>query len=316
MPELPEVETVRAGLVPHVEGARVVSVDVRRASCVRLMAGGADEFTGRLVGATIVTAVRRGKFLWMPLTYQADAHAGFNTPTDALSAHLGMSGQFRVHRGADIPAPHPHCRTRLVVERDGERWVIDFLDQRTFGYLHVEDLVATGDGGPGGHGSSLPALPVSVAHIGRDALDPMLDVAGAVASWRRGRRGIKQVVLDQGLVSGVGNIYADEALWLAQIHPERPAEAMSRAQAQSLLAAASDVMGRALEVGGTSFDSLYVNVNGESGYFARGLEAYGRAGEPCSRCGALLRRATVGGRATHWCAACQRRWAPRGGRAR
>jgi formamidopyrimidine-DNA glycosylase len=152
-----------------------------------------------------------------------------------------------------------------------------------------------------------------VAHIGRDALDPNLDVEQSLARWRRGSRGIKQVILDQSIVSGIGNIYADEALWTARIHPERPAHAMSKRQASTLLVAAQSVMASALSQGGTSFDSLYVNVNGESGYFSRSLEAYGRGGEACSRCGSAIRLATVGGRSTHWCARCQRRWAPRSG---
>lgn len=311
MPELPEVETVRAGLEPWVTGATITAVDVRRDSCVRLLPGGPDQFRAMLTGMRVVAPVRRGKFLWMPLEHPADALAERATPVEALSAHLGMSGQFRVHTAAHAPEPHSHCRTRLHLARPEGDVVVDFLDQRTFGYLHVEELLPTDDGQPGGQGSAASALPASVAHIGRDALDPHLDAATALRRWRRGTRGIKQVLLDQTLVSGIGNIYADEALWLARVHPERPANAVSATQARALLAAAQDVMGRAVTVGGTSFDALYVNVNGESGYFERGLEAYGRAGQQCSRCGATIKRATIGGRATHWCARCQRRYAPR-----
>jgi len=310
VPELPEVETVRAGLDSLISGAAVVSVDVRRDSCVRLLPGGPAQFSGLLDGARIEAVVRRGKFLWMPLTHpgahSADAPAG-----EALSAHLGMSGQFRVHEGADAPEPHAHCRARLLLDRAGTPLTLDFLDQRTFGYLHVEELVETADARAGGVGSSLAALPGSVAHIGRDALDPDLDAAASVRAWRRGSRGVKQVLLDQTLVSGIGNIYADEALWAARVHPERAAHALTAPQARTLLEASRVVMTRALAQGGTSFDALYVNVNGESGYFSRSLEAYGRGGEPCARCGRPLRRASISGRATHWCATCQRRYAPR-----
>jgi formamidopyrimidine-DNA glycosylase len=297
MPELPEVETVRRGLEGFVTGARILDVHVFRPSAVRLTPGGPEEFRGHLMGETLSAVARRGKFLWLPLV-------GGN----ALSAHLGMSGQFRVHAGAadGAPEPHPHCRVRLSLKRAGEELTLDFLDQRTFGYLHAEPLVPTRDALPGGIGSELAAVPSSVVHIGRDALDPALDLAVASALWRRGTRGIKQVLLDQTRVSGIGNIYADEALWLARIHPERPADRLTAPQTRELFAAVRAVMERALAQGGTSFDALYVNVNGESGYFARDLEAYARGGEPCSRCGTLLRRAAIGGRSTHWCPRCQR----------
>ncbi|WP_062211782.1 bifunctional DNA-formamidopyrimidine glycosylase/DNA-(apurinic or apyrimidinic site) lyase [Demequina oxidasica] len=332
MPELPEVETVRAGLEALIVGAVIADVDIRRDSCVRLLPGGSDEFRAAVMGQRIDEAARRGKFMWLTLV-PADAQrpGGRSTlpPREALSVHLGMSGQFRVHEGfwADAPEPHSHCRARLSLRRDdGTQLTADFLDQRTFGYLHVEPLVpapgtdldAAGSHGassagtvPAGAGTDWPLLPASVAHIGRDALDPHLDAAAALKRWRRGSRGVKQVLLDQTLVSGIGNIYADEALWAARVHPEWPAHAMTRAKSQELLKAARHVMASALAQGGTSFDALYVNVNGESGYFSRSLEAYGRVGEPCSRCGTTLRRQSIGGRATHWCPRCQRRPARR-----
>jgi formamidopyrimidine-DNA glycosylase len=297
MPELPEVETVRRGLESLIAGATLERSEVLRPSAVRLLPGGDREFASRILGTRIVSVARRGKFLWMPLDDGA-----------ALSAHLGMSGQFRVHEGPwdEAPVPHPHCRVRLALLCDGVPLTLDFLDQRTFGYLHAEPMVPTPDALPGGVGSELAAVPVSVAHIGRDALDPALDPATASVLWRRGTRGIKQVLLDQTRVSGIGNIYADEALWLARIHPVRPADRVSAAQARELFGAVRAVMESALAQGGTSFDALYVNVNGESGYFARDLEAYARAGKPCSRCGTALRRAVIGGRSTHWCPRCQR----------
>ncbi|WP_062464355.1 bifunctional DNA-formamidopyrimidine glycosylase/DNA-(apurinic or apyrimidinic site) lyase [Demequina soli] len=306
MPELPEVETVRRGLETLVAGTRIDAVEIRRDSCVRLLSGGPAEFSAQVTGLTLSRLVRRGKFLWAELA----PTAGDDAPVLALSAHLGMSGQFRVH--ADAPEPHRHCRARFTLAApDASALTLDFLDQRTFGYLHVEPLVPTPDGGPGGRGTPLPLLPASVAHIGRDALDPGLDRTAATRALRRGTRGIKQVLLDQTVVSGIGNIYADEALWLARVHPERPAHALTASSARTLLEAAREVMERALAQGGTSFDALYVDVNGESGYFSRSLEAYGRAGEPCSRCGSPLRRESIGGRSTHWCARCQRRWTAR-----
>lgn len=314
MPELPEVETVRAGLQSLVAGAVIADVDVRRDSCVRHLPGGKHEFAAAVVGQRIYEIARRGKYMWMALgPADTNSDPGSQPPREALSIHLGMSGQFRVHQGpwADAPAPHSHCRARLALRAaHGDQLTADFLDQRTFGYLHAERMVPIADDWPAGAGTRWPLLPASVAHIGRDALDPHLDAERAAASWRRGSRGIKQLLLDQTLVSGIGNIYADEALWAARVHPERPAHSVTYGLAQGLLAAARTVMTSALAQGGTSFDALYVNVNGESGYFSRSLEAYGRGGEPCSRCGSPLRRASIGGRSTHWCARCQRRWSP------
>jgi len=312
VPELPEVETVRSGLASLVVGSTVTGVQVFRPSCVRLQQGGEGEFAMRLHGMVLDAVVRRGKFLWIPLAEAEDAGSA-HTPAMALSAHLGMSGQFRVFEG-DPPEPHSHCRARLHLESpDGPR-TVDFLDQRTFGYLVAERMQPTPDGLPGGHGSALPAVPHTVAHIARDALDPAADDGHIVSRIRRGSRGIKQVLLDQTVVSGVGNIYADEALWAARIHPQRPAEAVSTPQARALLAAVRTVMTRALAQGGTSFDALYVNINGESGYFSRELAAYGRAGQPCERCGGLIVREHIGGRSTHWCPRCQRRYGPQASR--
>lgn len=300
MPELPEVETVRAGLASLITGATVTSVEVRRDSCVRLLPGGAGEFAAAVTGTALTHVVRRGKFLWCELD-----------SGEALSAHLGMSGQFRVYQSADAPAPHAHCRARLQLELDRAPLTLDFLDQRTFGYLHAESMVPTADGRPGGLGSDTARVPASVAHIARDALDPHLSVAAALRAMRRGSRGIKQVLLDQTVISGIGNIYADEALWLARVQPERPVSALSGVAARLILERVQEVMKAALGQGGTSFDTLYVNVNGESGYFERSLHAYGRGGEPCERCGRALTRASIGGRSTHWCPTCQRRWTPR-----
>ncbi len=306
MPELPEVETVRAGLEPLMSGATIDAVTVFRDSCVRHQGGGASEFALALTGTTVGSVVRRGKFLWFLLGFDnKDGGADDGVPGLALSAHLGMSGQFRSFAG-HAPAPHTHCRARLDLSRSGGSFTLDFLDQRTFGYLHVEPLVPTDDGGPGGQGSPLPALPRSVAHISRDALDPAVDAVRAENTLRKGARAIKSVLLDQTAISGIGNIYADEALWASRIHPSRRADSLTAKEASRLLDAARKVMARALAQGGTSFDALYVNVNGESGYFSRDLAAYGRPGEPCFRCGTMIMRDRIGGRSSHWCPRCQR----------
>jgi len=298
VPELPEVETVRAGLEPLVSGASIDAVTIYRASCVRRHGGGAPEFGLALADAGIGEVVRRGKYLWFLL------EEGPGRPAQALSAHLGMSGQFRSFEGS-APTPHAHCRARFSLTTPRGPLTLDFLDQRTFGYLHVESLVPTADGAPGGQGSAVTAVPRSVAHIARDALDPAADRAGAVNAMRKGMRPIKTVLLDQTVVSGIGNIYADEALWLARVHPLRTASSLTSSEATRVLTSVRGVMERALAQGGTSFDALYVNVNGESGYFSRDLTAYGRAGEPCFRCGDLLMRDRVAGRSTHWCPRCQ-----------
>ncbi len=314
MPELPEVETIRRGLERVVRGATINGVEVFRDSCVRLLPGGPAEFSAALTGMSVASVARRGKFLWLALDDDAAVDdAGQREPVDALSAHLGMSGQFRVHRAGqdDAPEPHAHCRARLYLSLRRKQLTVDFLDQRTFGYLNVEPLVPTPDAGAGGVGTEQARVPASVAHIARDVLDPALDTPSTMRALRRGRRGIKQVLLDQTVVSGVGNIYADEALWRARIHPERPASALASQQAADLLGALRKVMSAAVLLGGTSFDALYVNVNGESGYFARELSAYGRAGEPCGRCGGLIARERIGGRGTHWCPRCQRAWRTR-----
>ena len=297
MPELPEVETVRDGLARHVLGRTVTGVEVRRDYSVRRHEGGPLDFAGRLAGRRLEAAVRRGKFLWLLL----------DADDDALLAHLGMSGQLLV-RGPER-VDHPHLRVRLLLDDGGS---IDFVDQRTFGHLSVPDLVPTPDGLPGGLGSELAALPVPVAHIARDLLDPVLDRPALAAALRRRRTGLKRALLDQTLVSGIGNIYADEGLWRARLHYARPTETLRRAEVEAALDGAHEVMTEALAQGGTSFDALYVNVNGASGYFDRSLAVYGQEGRPCPRCGTPIRRDEFMNRSSFSCPSCQRR--PRNGR--
>lgn len=297
MPELPEVETVRDGLDRHVVGLTVARAEVLAHQSVRRHEGGGPDLVGRLAGLRLAAAVRRGKFLWLPLS------DGSGPTGEALLAHLGMSGQLLV---ADAPGPERrHLRARLHLD-DGAR-VLDFVDQRMFGYLTVTDLVPTPDGLPGGLGSAEPSLPGPVAHVARDLLDPAVDVRALARAAKARRTAVKRLLLDQTFVSGVGNIYADEALWRACVHHASPAQAVSVERLTDLFRAAHDVMSEALAVGGTSFDALYVNVNGESGYFARGLNAYGREGQPCPRCGTPLRREAFTNRSSFFCPRCQRR---------
>ncbi|WP_426592683.1 bifunctional DNA-formamidopyrimidine glycosylase/DNA-(apurinic or apyrimidinic site) lyase [Cellulomonas sp. McL0617] len=295
MPELPEVETVRDGLARHVLGRSVLKVEVSRDYSVRRHVGGPLDFAGRLAGRRFDAAVRRGKFLWLLL----------DEPDDALLAHLGMSGQLLVRTE---PVDHPHLRVRLTLDEG----YLDFVDQRTFGHLSVPDLVPTPDHGPGGLGSSRPVLPEPVAHIARDLLDPALDHDALVRAVRRRKTGLKRALLDQTLVSGIGNIYADEGLWRAQLHYARPTETLRVAEVERALAGAREVMTEALAQGGTSFDALYVNVNGNSGYFDRSLKVYAQEGRPCPRCGTPIRRDEFMNRSSYSCPHCQPR--PRNGR--
>ncbi|MEP6817320.1 MAG: bifunctional DNA-formamidopyrimidine glycosylase/DNA-(apurinic or apyrimidinic site) lyase [Marmoricola sp.] len=283
MPELPEVEVVRRGLAGHVLHRTVREVEVLHPRPVRRHLAGPLDFAARLTGRTFTDARRRGKYLWLPLD-SVDAAGG-----DALLGHLGMSGQLLVQ---PVGAPDErHLRVRFRFADDGPE--LRFVDQRMFGGLSF----STG-------GADLPG---EIAHIARDPLDPDFDDAAFVARVRRRRSGIKRLLLDQGLVSGVGNIYADEALWLARLHGERPADRLRRADVETLLAGARAVMTQALGQGGTSFDALYVNVNGESGYFDRSLQAYGQEGRACSRCGTAIVRVAFMNRSSYFCPVCQPR---------
>ncbi len=312
MPELPEVEVVRRGVERWVVGRRIESVQVLDPRSVRRHEAGPVAFARELEGAVVCDAVRRGKFLWLPLT-GPDGDA----PQEALLVHLGMSGQLLV-KDAGLPA-EKHLKVRLrLSERPGTPAELRFVDQRIFGGMVLDRLVPTGDGAPGGRSATgLPAVPARAAHIARDPLDPAFDTDLLHDRLRRRRTGLKRALLDQGLVSGIGNIYADEALWQARLHWARPTDTLRRPETHRVLEAVRAVMERALAAGGTSFDSLYVNVNGESGYFARDLHAYGRAGRPCSRCAeegraALIVREQFMNRSSYRCPVCQR--APRNAR--
>src|SRR6266550_5623170 len=271
MPELPEVEVVRRGLAGWLVGRTVAGVEVRHPRAIRRHLAGPDDFAGRLTGRTFLAACRRGKYLWLPLSEPAEPAA------EALLGHLGMSGQLLLQPTGAVDELHLRVRIRFSA---GDR-ELRYVDQRTFGGLSVEPLVPDPTGAP---------VPAPVRHIARDPLDPGFDESAFTRALRRRRTGIKRALLDQSLVSGIGNIYADEALWRARLHWARPTDTLTRPAVSRLVTAVREVMGEALGEGGTSFDSLYVNTNGESGYFERSLAAYGRLDEPCHRCGTPIRR--------------------------
>ncbi|MFC5906801.1 bifunctional DNA-formamidopyrimidine glycosylase/DNA-(apurinic or apyrimidinic site) lyase [Streptacidiphilus monticola] len=288
MPELPEVEVVRRGLDKWASGRTVSSVQVLHPRAIRRHQGTAQDFAAQLVGRTLGPAQRRGKYLWLPLPGTGSS----------LLGHLGMSGQLLIQPEEAPEETHLRVRVRFADTLGTE---LRFVDQRTFGGLAVEDADP----------ADPDAAPVSLAHIARDPLDPRFDDDAFLAALRRRSSGVKRALLDQSLISGVGNIYADEALWRARLHYDRPADTLRRPQAELLLASAREVMSAALAVGGTSFDSLYVNVNGESGYFSRSLDAYGREGEPCNRCATPMRRAAWMNRSSYFCPRCQKLPRPR-----
>ena len=286
MPELPEVEVVRRGLQAQVMGKTITAVRVHHPRAVRRHEAGPADLTARLLGARITGTDRRGKYLWLLLDTEP-AGAGSDT---ALVVHLGMSGQMLL---GTVPRAD-HVRISALLD-DGT--LLSFADQRTFGGWMLADLMEV-DGS---------VVPEPVAHLARDPLDPRFD-ADAVVKVLRGKHSeLKRQLLDQQVVSGIGNIYADEALWRAKLHGARIADTLTRKQLTTVLDAATDVMREALAKGGTSFDSLYVNVNGESGYFDRSLDAYGREGESCRRCGAVMRREKFMNRSSYYCPRCQPR---------
>jgi formamidopyrimidine-DNA glycosylase len=282
MPELPEVETVRQGLSRWVAGRTFGAVEVFHPRSVRRHVAGGDDFAAVVRGRTVAEVNRRGKYLWLALD-----------SGDAIVGHLGMSGQMLMLDAAAPPGPH--LRIRFTFTDGGPE--LRFVDQRTFGGLALS---------PGG-----AALPDEIAHIARDPFDPLFEPETFVAALRSRRTTVKRALLDQTLISGVGNIYADESLWRARLHGERLAGALTRPAARTLLGHLTDVMREALREGGTSFDALYVNVNGESGYFERSLAVYGREGLGCHRCGAAIRREPFMNRSSYSCSRCQPRPRPR-----
>lgn len=279
MPELPEVEVVRRGLADHVVGRRITAATVTGARVARRHVPGPVDLAARLTDVTVQAAARRGKYLWLALD-----------SGEALIVHLGMSGQMLVEP-SDAPV-EKHCHARFDFDDDGPQ--LRFVDQRTFGGLALSPL------GPDG-------IPDVVAHIAPDPFEPVYDQGVVVRRMKARESAVKRALLDQSLVSGIGNIYADEALWRAQVHGERLCSALTKPALARILDHAREVMAEALGKGGTSFDSLYVDVNGASGYFERSLNAYGREGRPCRRCGTLMRREQFMNRSSYSCPHCQPR---------
>jgi formamidopyrimidine-DNA glycosylase len=277
VPELPEVEIIRRGLERHVVGRTIASVELLHPRALRRHLAGPDDFAAALRGRRITAALRRGKYLWLPME------------DDAVLAHLGMSGQMLV---GDPSRPlSAHVRVRLTFTDCGPD--LRFSDQRTFGHLSFA---------PGG-----AVLPAAIAHIAPDPLEPAFDLPAVTARIRGRRTGIKRALLDQSLVSGIGNIYADEALWRARLHWARPSQLLKPGQIGRLFGSVQEVFAESLSAGGTTFDSMYVNVTGQGGYYERSLAVYGRTGQPCRRCGTPVRRDAFMNRSAFSCPRCQPR---------
>nr|WP_218888850.1 bifunctional DNA-formamidopyrimidine glycosylase/DNA-(apurinic or apyrimidinic site) lyase [Saccharopolyspora hordei] len=286
---MPEVEVVRRGVAEHAVGRTVAGVEVLHPRAVRRHVPGPDDLVGRLTGRVLSAARRRGKYLWLELGGAGAAPQ--LSGGEALVVHLGMSGQLLVQ---PVGAPdEKHLRVRFRFADGGPE--LRFVDQRTFGGVHLAELVEV-DG---------VALPKPVAHIAPDPLEESFDLDQVAARLRARRTGIKRALLDQTLVSGIGNIYADEALWRAKLHWARPTATLTRPKVRELFDGVVEVMQDALRAGGTSFDALYVNVNGESGYFDRSLAVYGQLDRPCRRCGAPIRRDPFMNRSSYTCPVCQ-----------
>jgi formamidopyrimidine-DNA glycosylase len=288
MPELPEVETVRAGLAEFITGATIDAVEVFDSRSLKRHQPGPVDFVKTLTGSKVISVVRRGKFLWMPL----------DTEPLALVGHLGMSGQMLVR----TPNFEPDKLTRVVLHftaKTGKKYEMRFVDQRIFGSLAIDEMVSTLD-------ETGESIPKTAAHIARDPLDPHFDEKSVIEKLRKRSAGIKKILLDQQLMSGVGNIYADEALWRARLHYDQPANSLSVSKTKELIAHVTEILAAAVKVGGTSFDEQYKNVNGESGYFEISLNAYGMTGRPCNRCGKPIKRDSWMNRGSHFCPACQK----------
>lgn len=294
MPELPEVETVRMGLDAHVVNKNITTVGVRHPRAIRNVEGGEHEVIGRLEGRTIVSTDRRGKFMWLNLDDE-----------QALLMHLGMSGQMLIKNAdnsfsEDTPPADDknvsHLRIFATLSDLTQVW---FVDQRTFGYWWPTEMVES----PAGSGIFVPE---PVAHIALDLIDPRLDLEDLARRIKAKKLAMKTLLLNQEVVAGIGNIYADEMLWQAAIHPRQRADRVKLSRIVDLLLAGQQVMHRALAQGGTSFDELYVNVNGQSGYFDRSLNAYGQQGRPCPRCGTEIVREKLQNRSSHFCPRCQK----------
>ena len=293
MPELPEAETVRRGLALTILNSEIRDIEILDARCLKKHPGGPQDFVDVMLGRSFKAAVRRGKFIWLPLDID-----GF-----AMVMHLGMSGQALV-RTLDYE-PEPQVRLQMNLENGLQ---FRFSDQRLFGSLMVDQLEPV-DGISSGYSPETgdqSLIPSSAAHIARDPLDSEFDLDYVKQKIKNRSAGIKHVLLDQQLVSGIGNIYADESLWRARLHYNQPANSISSRKLTELFAHVREVLAEAVEQGGTSFDQQYKNINGQSGYFSQKLNAYGQTGKPCNRCGRLIVRKSWENRGSHFCPSCQR----------
>jgi formamidopyrimidine-DNA glycosylase len=277
MPELPEVETVRRGLHTIITGFRIADAQSLHP---RAMKSESIAPLASLNGAKITGTNRRGKFMWLTL----------NRPY-VLTAHLGMSGQFLIHQPNRPKATH--IRAQFQLKKALRNLELVFNDQRTFGWLSIEETTNN--------------IPTSALHIAPDPFDPSFDIDATINNYLRRTIKIKTALLNQEIMSGVGNIYADETLWRAKIHPETLTSDLTKKKIATIIETATTVMQEAISQGGTSFDDLYINVNGESGFFEQSLNAYGQEGEPCPRCGTPIKRISFGQRSSHFCPKCQRK---------
>ena len=297
---------MRAGLAPALTDASIDAVEVLDIRSLKRHPGGVQDFIQTMVGAKILGVVRRGKFLWLPLQIEGGRQ------NLALVGHLGMSGQMLLRKRND---PEDKL-TRVIIHltsKKGRPIEFRFIDQRIFGSLAIDELEPTADGKPGGFSAGigkskswLNQIPIQAAHISRDPLDENFDEMAVLAKFKKKNSGIKRVLLDQQTLSGIGNIYADEALWRTRLHYDQPAASISTAKAKELLENVRQILAKAVAVGGTSFDEQYKNVNGESGYFAVSLNAYGMTGLPCARCGRAIKRDSWMNRGSHFCPHCQK----------
>jgi formamidopyrimidine-DNA glycosylase len=277
MPELPEVETVRRGLHTIITGFRIADAQSLHP---RAMKSESIAPLASLNGAKITGTNRRGKFMWLTL----------NRPY-VLTAHLGMSGQFLIHQPNRPKATH--IRAQFQLKKALRNLELVFNDQRTFGWLSIEETTNN--------------IPTSALHIAPDPFDPSFDIDATINNYLRRTIKIKTALLNQEIMSGVGNIYADETLWRAKIHPETLTSDLTKKKIATIIETATTVMQEAISQGGTSFDDLYINVNGESGFFEQSLNAYGQEGEPCPRCGTPIKRISFGQRSSHFCPKCQKK---------
>ena len=283
MPELPEVEVVRKGLAKHVKNRKISNAKVRNNRALRNFEFSTKTFEKTVSGFTINSVERRGKFLWMTL----------KNSSQAISAHLGMSGQMLMVKKEEKPSTH----ARVTFDFSDTKRSLHFIDQRTFGWVNLEELVEAKD---------KRLVPQSVLHISPDLFEETFDLDKTISNIKKRKTGIKQALLNQEIVAGIGNIYADEALWLAKTHWADVCENLSEKKINEILISAKEVMAKALEKGGTSFDDLYIDVNGESGYFENELNAYGREGERCYRCDLeMVREAFSNNRSSTICPNCQ-----------